>query len=74
MTNVTYIEFLEYVHDDINSRNILLNNEDQFKLVDFNHVRKINDDLKVDYELYIRFYRRKTTNDDIYKIVDSITK
>jgi serine/threonine protein kinase len=60
------------VYGDINPRNILLDDEDQLKLVDFDHARKISDDLKVRYELYVRFHRRGTANGGIYGIVGPI--
>ena len=69
MSNVIVnIESLEYIHNNINSRHIFLDNKDQLKVVNFDYVYKIDDDLKIDYELYIRFYKRKTTNNDMYKL------
>ena len=58
---VACIESLGYALGDITPRNILLDDEDQLKLVDFDHARKIGDDLEVGYEPYVRFQRRETT-------------
>lgn len=41
------IESLGYAHGDRNPRNILLDDEDRLKLVDFDHARKIGDNLEV---------------------------
>jgi serine/threonine protein kinase len=71
---IAYIESLKYTYNNINPWNILLNNEDQLKLVDFNYAHKISDDLKVEYKLYIRFYKYRMMNNNIYKIAGLITK
>src|ERR1700694_1395631 len=46
------LESLDYVHGDINPRNILFDENDQLKLVDFDHSIKIGEDLNVGYEPY----------------------
>jgi serine/threonine protein kinase len=71
---VACIESLGYAHSDINPRNILLDDEDQLKLVDFDHAHKIDDDLEVGYEPYVRFYRRGMANGGIYGIAGLITE
>jgi serine/threonine protein kinase len=48
------IESLRYIYSDINTENILFNNEDQLKLVDFDHAIKARNDLKVNNTLYVR--------------------
>ncbi len=48
------IESLEYAHGDINPRNILFDDEDRLKLVDFDHALKAGDDLEVGDTPYVR--------------------
>lgn len=55
-------------------RNILLDDEDQLKLVDFDRALKIGDDLEVGCESYLRFHRHGTTHNDIYGIAGLITE
>ncbi|PGH14675.1 serine/threonine protein kinase, partial [Polytolypa hystricis UAMH7299] len=51
---VACLESLGYAHGELNPRNILLDNQDQLRLVDFDHALKIGDDLDVGYEPYVR--------------------
>lgn len=51
---VACIESLGYAHGDINPRNILFDDEDQLKLVDFDHAIKAGDDLEVGDTPYVR--------------------
>lgn len=51
---VAWIESLGYAHGDLNPRNILFDDKDQLKLVDFDHALKIGDDLEVGDEPYVR--------------------
>ncbi|KKZ62854.1 hypothetical protein EMCG_02788 [[Emmonsia] crescens] len=51
---VACLESLGYTHGDLNPRNILLDNQDQLRLVDFDHAVKTGDDLDVGYEPYVR--------------------
>ncbi|KAL9038367.1 MAG: hypothetical protein Q9214_005305 [Letrouitia sp. 1 TL-2023] len=71
---VACIESLGYAHGDINPQNILLDDDDQLKLVDFDHARKIGDDVEVGYEPYVRFHRHGTANGAIYGIAGPITE
>ena len=63
---VACIESLGYAHGDINPLNILLDDEDQLKLVDFDHARKIGDEIEVGYEPYVRFRNATTDSDGNY--------
>ncbi|MCJ1255433.1 hypothetical protein MMC24_003249 [Lignoscripta atroalba] len=54
---VACVESLGYAHGDINPRNLLFDDHDQLKLVDFDHALKIGDDLDVGYEPYVRSSR-----------------
>ncbi|KAH8588272.1 kinase domain-containing protein [Bisporella sp. PMI_857] len=53
------LELHGHVHSDINLRNILFNKY-QLKLVDFDHFFKIENNLNVGYELYVRSRKKKT--------------
>ena len=53
---VAYLETFNIAHADINLRNILVDNEDQLKLVDFDHALECGNDLEVGYEPYVRSY------------------
>jgi len=37
---IAWLEFLEYMHDDIRSSNLLLNDNDHLKVVDFDNTIK----------------------------------
>lgn len=50
----TCIESLGYAHGDINPRNILFDDKDRLKLVDFDHALKAGDDLEVGDTPYVR--------------------
>ena len=71
---VACVESLGYAHGDINPRNILLDDKDQLKLVDFDHARRIGDDLEVGYEPYVRFHRQGTTCGGIYGVAGPVTE
>ena len=43
---------------DINPHNVLFDDKDQLKLIDFNHSLKVGEDLDVGYELYVRSRKR----------------
>ena len=51
---IACLESLGYAHGDINPRNILFDDQDQLKLVDFDHALKIGESLNVGYEPYVR--------------------
>lgn len=64
-----------YAHGDINPRNILSDDEDRFKLIDFDHAHKIGNDLNVGHEPYVRFHRRRgTTGGGMYGIAGPVTE
>jgi serine/threonine protein kinase len=54
---VACLESLGYAHGDINPRNVLVDDDDHLKLIDFDHACKIGDDLDVGYEPYVRSQR-----------------
>jgi len=68
---VTCIESIGYTHGDIN---ILIDDEDQLKLLDFDHARKIGDDLEVGYEPYVRVHRHETGSGGMYGIAGPVTE
>lgn len=70
---VACIESFGYAHGDLNPRNILIDDEDNLKLVDFDHALKIGDDLDVGYEPYVRFHNERTTGGN-YGIAGPITE
>ena len=70
---VACLEALGYAHGDINPRNILLDDDDQLKLIDFDHARKIGDDLEVGYEPYVRFHTGRTSG-GMYGIAGPVTE
>lgn len=51
------LETLGYAHGDINPQNILLDVNDQVKLIDFDHSLRVGDMLDVGYEPYVRQHR-----------------
>lgn len=54
------LETIGYCHGDINPQNILLDDDDQLKLIDFDHSLEVGDDLDVGYEPYVRQHRGLT--------------
>jgi serine/threonine protein kinase len=54
---VACLESLGYAHGDINPRNVLVDDDDHLKLIDFDHACKIGDDLDVGYAPYVRSQR-----------------
>lgn len=48
------LEAIGYAHGDINPRNILVDDQDALKLVDFDHAIPIGGDVDVGYEPYVR--------------------
>ncbi|ATY58932.1 kinase domain-containing [Cordyceps militaris] len=52
------LETIGYSHGDINPQNILLNDNDHVKLIDFDHSLKVGDELDVGYEPYVRQHRQ----------------
>lgn len=71
---VACIESIGYAHGDINPRNILLDDEDQLKLVDFDHARKIGEDIEVGYEPYVRFRNATKDSGGSYGVAGPITE
>ena len=55
---VASLESLGIVHGDINPRNIVFDEKDQLKLVDFDHALKIGDNLDVGDAPYVRLPKR----------------
>ncbi|KAJ2977424.1 hypothetical protein NQ176_g4374 [Zarea fungicola] len=51
------LEKLGYSHGDINPQNILFDDEDNLRLIDFDHSLKVGDELDVGYEPYVRQHR-----------------
>ena len=58
---VAYLESFDIAHGDINPRNILFDDEDQLRLVDFDHALKFGDKLDVGYEPYVRALKLEET-------------
>lgn len=54
------LETLGYAHSDINPQNILFDDDDQVKLIDFDHSLKVGEHLDVGYEPYVRQHREIT--------------
>lgn len=54
---VACIENLGYAHGDINPQNVLVDDNDGLKLIDFDHALPIGDPVDVGYEPYVRQYR-----------------
>ena len=71
---VACLESLGLAHGDINPRNILLDDQDQLKLIDFDHARQIGDDLEVGYEPYVRFHRPGATSGGPYGVAGPTTE
>jgi serine/threonine protein kinase len=67
------LESLGYAHGDISPRNILFDNNDQLKLVDFDHSLKIGENLDVGYEPYVRSRKRGQPGGD-FGIAGPITE
>lgn len=70
---VACLESHGYVHGDINPQNILFDEQDQLKLIDFDYALKIGDDLNVGYEPYVRSRRRGEEGGD-YGVAGPITE
>ena len=51
------LEDLGYAHGDINPQNVLVADDDQLKLIDFDHSLQVGDPLDVGYEPYVRHNR-----------------
>ncbi|QPH09532.1 hypothetical protein C2857_000361 [Epichloe festucae Fl1] len=58
-TAVAYLEELGYAHGDLNPQNILLNDDDELILIDFDHSLEIGEDVDVGYEPYVRQSRER---------------
>ncbi|KLJ05390.1 hypothetical protein EMPG_11137 [Blastomyces silverae] len=54
---VACLESVGYAHGDLNPRNILLDNQDQLKLIDLDFALKIGDGLEVGMEPYVHAYK-----------------
>ena len=50
---VISLKFLNIIYNNINSRNIVFNEKDQLKLVNFNYILKIKNNLNVNNTPYI---------------------
>ncbi|KAI2616343.1 putative Rho-associated protein kinase [Hypoxylon sp. NC1633] len=61
-----------YAHGDINPQNILLDAQDQLKLIDFDHSLKVGDDLDVGYEPYVR--QRRENSGGVYGVAGPVTE
>ncbi|EGD92869.1 serine/threonine protein kinase [Trichophyton tonsurans CBS 112818] len=49
-------ENIRYTYGDINPRDILFNDQDNVRLVNFNHILKIEEQVEVGKEPYVRYY------------------
>ncbi|KJZ70618.1 hypothetical protein HIM_10006 [Hirsutella minnesotensis 3608] len=66
------LEALGYAHGDINPQNILLDDYDQIKLIDFDHSLRVGDMLDIGYEPYVRQHRELSGG--IYGIAGPVTE
>ncbi|KAM3513287.1 hypothetical protein MY11210_003063 [Beauveria gryllotalpidicola] len=66
------LETLGYSHGDINPQNILLDDNDQVKLIDFDHSLKVGEELDVGYEPYVRQHREPTGG--VYGVAGPVTE
>ncbi|OAA39417.1 protein kinase domain-containing protein [Metarhizium rileyi] len=66
------LEAIGYSHGDINPQNILFDENDHVKLIDFDHSPKVGDELDVGYEPYVRQYRQPRGG--LYGIAGPVTE
>jgi serine/threonine protein kinase len=66
------LETLGYAHGDINPQNILLTDNDQVKLIDFDHSLRVGEMLDVGYEPYVRQHRELAGG--IYGVAGPVTE
>jgi serine/threonine protein kinase len=69
-----WLESQGYAHGDMCPRNILFDNKDQLKLVDFDHAIKIGGNLDVGYEPYVRCRRGGQVGGGQYGTAGAITE
>lgn len=69
-----WLESQGYAHGDMCPRNILFDDKDQLKLVDFDHALKIGENLDLDYEPYVRCWRGGQVGGGQYGTADAITE
>lgn len=69
---VACLEHSGLAHGDINPQNILFNDADEVKLIDFDHSLKIGDSLDVGYEPYVRQHRKLTGG--LYGVAGPVTE
>jgi serine/threonine protein kinase len=64
------LESIGYAHGDIHPRNILVDDDDQLKLVDFDHALEIGGHVDVGYEPYVRLHTAAEMGYDSVVITD----
>jgi len=70
---VACVESCGYAHGDLNPSNILFDDKDQLRLVDFDHAVKLGNDLNVGYAPYVR-PKKPGQKGGIYGIAGPITE
>ncbi|XWW94436.1 hypothetical protein V2A60_002379 [Cordyceps javanica] len=66
------LETLGYSHGDINPQNILFGEDDELRLIDFDHSPKVGDELDIGYEPYVRQHRKLMGG--IYGVAGPVTE
>lgn len=69
-----WVELQGFAHGDINPRNIIFDDNDQLKLIDFDHAVKIGDDIDVGEEPYVACRSRHSVGGGQYGIAGPVTE